>query len=367
MKCECTTEKLLHTISVVDKIVGKKESLPVLSCVFISTSKNTLTVKATNLETSAQISIPSTTEEEGNVAVSSSVLLQTLQTVRDKKLTLSISDGNLTITTQSSITTIKALSSEEFPKLPKPQTLPKETFQKATFIQGIQSVVYSASQSMIRPELASIYITKDNGVFTFVATDSFRLSEKKVQGAPKEGVFEELLIPYKNALEIVHILSLINTDEIAITVDEGQLYFVIDNNIISSRIIDGTFPNYQEIIPKSFSTEVTILKEEVASVFKKARIFSQKTQQISFHVYPQKKIFSITAQNTDTGEMSDSLDAAISGDDLDINFNLKYVSDCLQSIHSDSITFQFSGIGKPLVLKGTTDQSFLYLVMPLNR
>ena len=110
-----------------------------------------------------------------------------------------------------------------------------------------------------------------------------------------------------------------------------------------------------------------MLKEDLNTIIKKTKIFSGSAQQISFHLYPKKKIFTVTARSADVGEMSDSVEAAISGEDIDINFNLRYISDCLQSIKSDSVTLYFAGEGKPLIIKGVSDKEFLYMVMPLNK
>jgi len=134
-----------------------------------------------------------------------------------------------------------------------------------------------------------------------------------------------------------------------------------------SRIVDGVFPNYIEIIPKSFSVEATALKSDFSETLKKARVFAGADQHVGFHVYPKKKVFTATAQSADVGEMSDSIDAAVSGEDIDINFHIGYLADCLPSVKSDSVTLSFSGAGKPLVIRGVSDPSFMCLVMPLNR
>jgi DNA polymerase-3 subunit beta len=132
-------------------------------------------------------------------------------------------------------------------------------------------------------------------------------------------------------------------------------------------VVDSTFPNYKEIIPKTFSTEATILKKDFVEMLRKARVFSGTDQHVGLHIYPKKKIFSATARSADVGEMSDSIDAAVSGEELDINFHIGYLADCLSSVESDSIMLQFAGMGRPLVIKGVSDSSFIYLVMPLNR
>ena len=134
-----------------------------------------------------------------------------------------------------------------------------------------------------------------------------------------------------------------------------------------SRVVDGTFPNYKEIMPKAFETEATVLKNDFAEMLRKARVFSGNDQHVGLHVYPKRKIFSATARSAEVGEMSDSIDAAISGGDLDINFHIGYLADCLSIIESDSIVLGFAGAGRPLVIRGVSDASFTYLVMPLNR
>lgn len=219
---------------------------------------------------------------------------------------------------------------------------------------------------MIRPELGSIYVLIKGGTITTVATDSFRLAEKKTPSAA--GTEDtELLVPLKHASELVHVLERISTDSVDVAADDSQMAIAADGVNYISRVVDGTFPNYKEIIPKSYTTEATLLKNDFSEMLRKARVFSGNDQHVGLHVYPKKKIFSATAQSNDVGEMSDSIDAALSGEDIDINFHIGYLADCLSTVESDSITLGFSGVGKPLVIRGVSDSSFMYLVMPLNR
>lgn len=366
MKVLCTQEKLLEATQMVERLVGKKESLPVLSCVLVEARKSSLLLRATNLETGVEVKIPAEVKEEGVVAIPVSVFSQTLRSLRALKVELSVdSDKNLTIHSNNGTTTIKTISPEEFPTLPKGEGTAHEIAKKA-LIDSLQSVSYAASQSMIRPELASILLSYKDGQLICAATDSFRLAEKTVQVTLPE-VFPDTLIPVKNALDLLHILASVKTEHINVIFDESQLTVISDGIAFFSRIIDATFPQYREIIPKTFVAEATLLKEDLNAVVKKARIFSQLSQEVGLHIYPKKKEFIATARSADVGETSDSIDAALEGEDLDIKFNIHYLSECLPSIHSDSVEMRFGGIGKPLIIKGVSDQSFLYLVMPLNR
>lgn len=352
--------------AVAEKITGRKEALPVLACILFEAKKGGLFLRATNLETGVEVHLPADVAEKGTAAVPAHILSQTLRSFSGDTVTLELEEGNLVLKTKSGTTTIKTIPAEEFPRIPRND--PSQTFSipRRALVDGIQAVAYAASQSLIRPELASIYLYHEKGALVFVATDSFRLAEKRIPVSIK-GDFGEMLIPVKNALELLHVLTSTEEEVVSLSCEEAQLTLSAGPLYFVSRVVDASFPNYQEIIPKKFVTEATVLKSDFQSATKKARVFSNMSQQVSVHVYPKKKMFSTTARNADIGETDDTIQAAATGEDIDINFNLMYLADCLQSLPSESITLQFSGQGKPLVIVGAGDQSFRYLVMPLNR
>ena len=365
MEVTCGYQQLNEAVQVAERLIGKKESLPVFSCILIRATKTTLTVSATNLEAGAEIAIPAKVSEEGIVAVPAYVLSQTIRASQGEHISLS-SDGNtLIFGAKGGKTAINALPHDEFPLLPKTEE-DGISIEKQALIEGITSVSYAAAQSMIRPEFASVYLHASQNSLTCAATDSFRLAEKKTTlTAPEE--IPETLIPTKNALELVHVLEHMSQDIVTLTVDDGQLSVSADNTYFISRIVDATFPNYTAIIPKTFTTEVTALKVDVLTALRKAKLFSHTTQQVSFSVSPKEKQCVINAQHADIGEMHDTLEAVVEGEDIDIKFNISYLSDCFSSIPQDSVTLRFAGSGKPLVIQGVGDSSFTYLVMPLNR
>ena len=367
MKVGTTKELLLNAIIIAERIAGRKESLPVLSCVYFDADK-TLTLQSTNLEAGIKVGIASDVEDKGVVAVPASILSQTIRSIGNEKVILKTEDGNLLVESRGTKTLIKAVPHEEFPTLPESGKQRGVSLSREKFLRGLQSTLYAASSSMIRPELGSIFVSiKQSGV-VFVATDSFRLAEKTVVGAAGKDD-GEILIPLKHANELAYILERLMEDTVELAVEDSQLVLTSGEVRFVSRTVDAQFPAYKEIVPKSkdFATEATVLKADFAEMLKKARVFAGAEQHVGLHIYPKKKIFSATARSSDVGEMSDSIDAAISGEDLDINFHIGYLGDCLSSIESDSITLSFAGVGRPLVIKGVSDASFLYLVMPLNR
>jgi len=367
MKISTRKDSLLQAVLLSERITGKKESLPILSCILID-AQHEVVVRATNLEAGIEVRIPADVEEVGKIAVMANILSQTVRSISGDTISLkSNEDGNLVIESRGTKTVIKAIPHEEFPTLSLEESPSKGSLvPRERFLRGIQAVIYAASPSMIRPELGSVYVSIKQGAITCVATDSFRLAEKTIPGASKEDT-GDLLIPLKHALELTHILDRIPAENIEIRIEESDLDIRADGARFVSRVVDATFPNYKEIIPKNFTTEATLLTGDFAEMLRKARIFSGNDQHVGLHIYPHRKIFSATARTNDVGEMSDSIDAAISGEDLDINFHIGYLADCLSSIESDSITLGFGGIGRPVVIKGVSDATFTYLVMPLNR
>ncbi len=365
MKVSIPKQILLESAVIVERITGKKESLPVLSCILIDAQKEVY-LRATNLEAGIEIKMPADVEEKGIIAVPASILTSTLRSISGDKVTLKSEEGNLLVEARGSKTLIKAIAHEEFPVLSEGEEKKGSAVSRQKLLKGIQSVAYAASPSMIRPELGSVYVSlKSTGLVT-VATDSFRLAEKTISGVTGKDA-GDILIPLKHVNELVYILEHMPGEEVDVRVEDFQLIVSGDGARYVSRVVDANFPDYKTIIPKKATTEATLLKSDLTDMLRKARVFSGADQHVGLHVYPNKKIFSATARSAEVGEMSDTLEAAVSGEDLDINFHIGYIAECLSSVDSDSVTLSFAGVGRPLIMRGVGDASFMYLVMPLNR
>jgi len=366
MNIECIKEKLVYAISKAERLTSKNITLPILSCILLEAHDSTLTIKSTNLDLGLEISIPVKVIKPGKIAVPGSILNNFISNItNDKNINLEVIEGNLKVYTKHSQSIIKAFTTEDFPNIPKVLSETPFTFNVPNLIKGFKSVSYSSSVSTIRPVLSSILLTTDEDSIAFVATDSFRLAEKKISTKkPKE--FNQILIPFKNVGEIIKTIEDIK-DDVIVHLNENQISFSYNDIYVTSRVIDGVFPDYKQIIPKDIKTEVTILKQDFVSSLRISNIFSDKFSQVVFNINPKDKIFKITTKNMDIGENINSLDAVIKGEELTISFNYKYIVDCFQSIDSDSITLSFSDMNKPMIIQGTSDKSFLYLVMPMNK
>ena len=233
-------------------------------------------------------------------------------------------------------------------------------------VNGIRSVSYSASPSHIKPELASVVIYSDGKQIIFVSTDSFRLAEKKVSaGLTRE--IPQTIVPIKNAVELAKVAEELGGHNMKIFLSKNQIAIDGDGIYFVSRVIDGSFPDYKQIIPKEWKTEAVVLKEDFLRALRTATVFSDSFNQTTISVLPGKKKMTLKTKNTDVGEGDLAIQAAISGESIDINFNHRYLSDCLPSIVSDSVSLSFSGTGKAAMIRGVSDSSFSYIVMPMNR
>lgn len=368
MNIECSQDKLKEAIGYAERISSKHATLPVLSCIlFDASKKNTLTIKATNLDLGIEINLPIKTNETGIVAIPSATINSFLNnaTADENNVTLVNSQGNVKISNTRNSGVIKTLPHEDFPSIPKVVNDNVFSLHAGDFVKGLKSVWYSSSVLSIKPELSSVYIYCDGEFVVFVATDSFRLAEKKVK-IKKSKDFGQILIPFKNIPEIVKVLEQIN-DDIEVTLDKNQISFNYKGIYLISRVIDGVFPDYKQIIPKTNLTEVIVLRQDLINSLKISNIFSDKFNQINIKIDQKSKIFQIKTKNNDIGENTSILDAAITGENIEINFNYKYIIDCFQSIDSDSVSLVFNGLNKPVIISPVSDTSFRYIVMPMNR
>ena len=366
MNIECIKEKLSKALSKAERVTGKNVSLPILSCVLLEAKDSSLTIKATNLDLGIEIKLPVKVITPGTIAVSGLILNNFIGSLQNEKnITLEVVDNNLKVSTEHSQALIKAFPVDDFPGIPKIESATTFTFNISDLIKGLKSVMYSASISTIRPTLSSVLMYSDEDSVICVATDSFRLAEKHIK-VKKHKEFNQILIPFKNIPEIIRTFEDIK-DEVVVNVSQNQISFVYEGIYITSRIIDGTFPDYKQIIPKEVKTEVVVLKQDLITALKISNIFSDKFSQVTFKISPKEKKFNMITKNVDIGENIHTLDAVIKGEELTISFNYKYIVDCFQSIDSDSVSLYFCDTNRPMVISPIGDKSFLYLVMPMNK
>lgn len=366
MKLECSVEKIKGAVSQVERITGKNLTLPILSSILLIASGSSLKLRSTNLNLGIEIEIPAKIEKEGTLAISGSILNSVFSNVsQNENVFFENKDGNLLIKTKKSQIKLKSQPYEDFPTIPK---VVGNSFdiESIKLIDGIKAVYYSSSVSDIKPEISSVFIYTDNMEnLIFVSTDSFRLAEKKVKVKGLEDI-PGILIPYKNIGEILKVFGEFK-GVIKVCFNKNQISFSTDNIYLTSRIIDGIFPDYKQIIPKDSLTDVVVLKQDLLNALKLSNVFSDKFNQVNLKVSPNEKVFELSSANNDIGENKTYLDAVLKGEIVELGFNYKYFLDCFQSINTDSVSIKLSGASSPIVISPVSDASFTYLIMPMNK
>lgn len=365
MNITCIKEKLWKAASLTEKVSLRSANLPILQSILLSAGKNTLSLRATNLEIGIEMEIPAQVKEGGTVSVPASVLSRTISGLgNEKNITLSLQNQNILLTTPHTTATIKSHPPDDFPTLPRVSDAEPVIVPAKKLINGISTVLFSASFSNAKPELSGVYLYPEGTMIVFVATDSFRLAEKKEQHK-KENDFPGVIIPGKNAVLIARILEDAQGD-VVLRANKNQLSLQHEGIFITSRLANGTFPDYQQIIPKEATTSVILLKQDLISALKMGNVFSDSFNRIGISINPKEKTFNLRSQNADVGEGTTKIEASLTGESIAASFNHRYLLDATQVIPEDSLVLEFSGPQKPLVMKGLGNHSFLYLAMPIN-
>lgn len=369
MKLEVNFSEFKKIVMLAEHLAGKHMTLPVLSCFLFVVKKNVLMIRATNLDMGIDAYIPAKADTEASFAVPASVLAAFLSQIGDFDGVVRLEEvsQNIQISAAKSKGVIKTVPSEDFPDIPQVADGQSVSLTSHILAKGLKSVWYSASVSSVKPELSSVYVyTNDNKLY-FVSTDSFRLAEKAIS-LPSHTKVADLLIPFKNIADTTRVLESFDAN-FELKTSKNLMSLEIPNKIrLVSRVIDGVFPDYKQIVPKTSMTEVVVLKQDLLNALKISNVFSDKFNQVHFLIDPKAKLFEIQTKNNDIGENKTNIDGAITGEKIEINFNYKYIIDCFQSIDSDSMSLQLGGMNRPMVIRPISgDQSFMYLIMPMNR
>jgi DNA polymerase III subunit beta len=343
----------------------KSTTLPILSSILILAGNEGIKIRATNLETGIDLKLKGTVVSEGVVAIPATLLQQIAGSLtQEGSVTLEHTGDIVSITSGAAKSNIKTVPYEDFPSIPFPENPKNRIVLSGVLLKNLfTSIASCASASTVRPELSSIYMSIEGGVLTAVATDSFRLAEKKIP-LPSKGTQGKFLIPAKNTIDIAQTLP---DEDVILSFDEHQCAFVTSQGMLVSRLTNAVYPDYRQIIPKESIVEATILRKDFETALKRTTIFSDTFQKVKISFNPKKNSFSFYAKNIDVGESSETLNASVSGSPLDLSFNHRYLSAALSLTTSESISLTAAGIGRPLIIKGVGDTSLLYLVSPMNQ
>jgi len=367
-------EKLKQGLNIVERISLKSLTLPILNNILISTEKNFLNLSATDLEIGINWWVLSKIEKQGRITIPSRLFFNFISLLPNKNVILEVKNNNLLIECENYKTQIKGLSAEEFPIIPKITQGESININNSSFCYNLNQVADIAIPSTTRPEISGVYFLFQKNLITIAATDSFRLGEKKIFLKTESPLNKDysLILPQKTVKEIVNIFSE-KQGQLKIYFSPNQIMFQYPMTEtphpqieVVSRLIEGEYPNYQEIIPKKYTTQLILKREEFLNQIKTASLFSGKINEVKIKIDVGGKKVNIFSQSPDLGQYQSSVEAKIKGEPVNISFNHRFLLDGLLSIKSSEIIFELNNDSGPGVLKPVGDESYLYVVMPIK-
>ena len=368
MRLSLTQENLNRALASVGRVVSTRASLPVLSNVLIATDGNRLRLSATNLEIGINYWIGSKIDQEGSLTVPARLFAEFVSNLPHGNIELDASDTNLTVKTDHYESKINGIAAEEFPLIPQVTTEAVLKISAKVFHDALAQVIVAASVDEARPVLAGVYLYIEEGILYVVATDSYRLAEKRIE--LPEGTDSKLsvIVPVRTMQELVRLLG--ETDEdVELYLDENQVMFRVDEVELVSRLIEGQFPNYRQIIPKSADTSFDIDTAEFTRITKVASLFARESAgSIKIDIKADGEV-SIVSSDSEVGGNTSSAECDVAGDDGEISLNARYLQDALSVIKSPRVSFAISGKLNPCILSPAGDAAeddYLHIVMPLR-
>jgi DNA polymerase-3 subunit beta len=366
MHAVCTKEGIQKALEVAVRISARNHALPILQSVRLGVKNGVLEVRATNLELGFVAKLTVEEKTAGTVAVSAQTLLQTVALITSPTCTLHTSGDVLVVESSHGRSELKTLPHDDFPTI---SILESNGFtvEGGLVASGIKNVVFAASQSSIKPELGAVYVyQKKQQTLTFVATDSFRLAEQTIP-LTTPSFPHPILIPQRNAVEIARTIDVLNeSPTVFITTNQIALSFPSGVYLVS-RLIEGNFPDYEQIIPKEYQTYTTALVKDLEHALRSVNIFANKFMQVGLVVSPEHNTITCKSENGEYGRAEEVVRVDGHGAELTLSFNQQYLMESLGRFASDSIELAFAGIGRPLVIKSKDSDTFRYLVMPMNK
>jgi len=374
MKVTVLQESLAHGLSIVSRAVSPRSTLPVLSNVLVASDEGRLRLSATNLELGITCWIGARIEEEGSTTVPARTFVDLVGTLPQEQVSLSLATATQTLNVRcgASNTDIKCIDAQEFPPLPVPDMEGAILVNVADFKDMISQVVFAASVDEARPVLNGVLVMVDKDAITMAAADGFRLSVRKgtlSQPAPQPVT---AIIPARALGELARIAADGN-EMISMVMPKGrgQVIFRMKEVELVSQLIDGTFPDYQQIIPRSYKSRTILSTPALLKACKQAEIFAREGSNVARLDIKsagdlEPGAVEISAQSEETGSNETIVAATIEGVSLLIAFNVKYMREVLEVIKSPNVALETSAANAPGVVRPVGDDNFLHVIMPMH-
>jgi DNA polymerase-3 subunit beta len=374
MKFSCTKENLSQALSLTSGLTGKNVNLPILGNILLKADQQKVDVIATNLELAIVVSVRAKVDTAGTFTVPARTLAEFISLLPNEKVDIELSGNELLVRCAKSTTKIKGGPADEFPIIPTLEEGKGFSVGTNDLKSALSQVLPAVAKNEIRPELAGVFFgfsTEGGNKLTLAATDSYRLAERVLPVA-QGGADMRVVVPGRTAQEMNHVLTTVNSAEAEPTVrlllSENQISVRYEGVQIISRLVEGSYPDYAQIIPGQFKTTAVISTNQFAKELKAAGLFTTSgVNAANLSLKPTVGIIDITSASLQTGDYHSELAAEITGAEVTICLNHRYVLDGLNAGESDTVEMKVVDGDSPCLLTVPGKENFRYIVMPIRQ
>ena len=374
MKYTCIKENLEKALDLVSGTAGKQVNLPILLNILIQAEESGIKLTSTNLEMAVKVQVRAKVESTGSFTVPAKTLTDFIHLLPEDQVEMELIDNELVVRCGNSSTKIKGMPADEYPVVPEIEEEHGYTIKVDELKQALGQTVFAAAKNEVRPELAGVYF----GLFTdrfegliIAATDSYRLAERQVKVEQGKDVVKAI-VPARTVQEVIRLLSLGKESngetQVRLWVNDNQLAIRYDSFELTSRLVEGKYPDYTQIVPTNFKTSALFSVSAMIKKIKAASLFTTiGVNAVAFDLNAQEGTVAISSTSTQTGEHASEMDAEVSGEENSILLNHRYVLDGLQNLDSEEGEFKMNGADSPCLFKAKGNEDYLYIVMPIRQ
>lgn len=371
----CTKDNLYKGLSVVSHISNKQVNLPVLQNVHLKAEGGSIVLSTTNLEIAIRINLRGKIDRTGEYTVPAKLFSDFVNLLPNERVDVELVDSSLDVSCGDTSTSINGIDATEFPLIPAVETTSSYTVPASDFRDALSQVLFSVSNNESRPQLSGVLLKLNGDTLTLAATDSYRLSERVVK-LDGEVVERQVIVPSQTLQEVARMIQVLKDDadiedKLEIKFSDNQVVFEFGPVQLTSRTIDGTYPDYTQIIPDKFATELVVGRDELTKAIKTASLFSRAgIFDVMLKIDTTAKKISVTANEATRGKNTVSCDADVNGVSNEVTVNFRYLLDGLNAMNSEGVTIKMIDGGNPCVVvpNGELEKGrYQYIVMPIRQ
>ena len=362
LRITCTKDELAQALSVVARALSTRTSVQILSGILLEARAGELRLAATDMELSLRASVPAQVEGDGAIVLPGKTLVDISRLLPGDEVTIEhrSAESVVHVTAGTASYTLNTYNPEDFPRLPELEAVSTFSVERESLLETIGRVARAASRDESRPVLTGVLVQFGGGKLVMAATDSYRLAVKETSFNSAVPDLEAI-VPGRALQELARIAT--SGDEVEIGVQENQVLFSTDGVWLTTRRIDGQFPNYRQLLPEAFEHELTLPRVELLDVIRRASVMIQRSTPLQLRFAEGE--LTVIARTHEVGESTESLPVAYTGDVLEIGFNADFLRDGLELLDSDDVRVKLISPLRPAVIQGEGDD-FTYLVMPIR-